>query len=63
MMDERTSADWWRTFEINVLGVFNTAKPALKHLRKTEGCFIAVTSAGAQFRTFGGSDYQVGFGA
>ncbi|KZV64031.1 NAD-P-binding protein [Peniophora sp. CONT] len=57
-MEERTSADWWRTFEINVLGVYNTVRPGLKHLKKVEGYFIAVTSIGAQFRSPNASDYQ-----
>ncbi|KZV60411.1 NAD-P-binding protein [Peniophora sp. CONT] len=57
-MEDRTSVEWWRTFEINVLGVFNTVRPALKHLKKAEGYFIAVTSIGAQFRSPNCSDYQ-----
>ncbi|KZV66967.1 NAD-P-binding protein [Peniophora sp. CONT] len=57
-MEERSSADWWRTFEINVLGVFNTVRPALKYLRASEGYVVAITSIGAQFRTPSASDYQ-----
>ncbi|KZV66968.1 NAD(P)-binding protein [Peniophora sp. CONT] len=57
-MEERSSVEWWRTFEINVLGVFNTVRPALKHLSKTEGYFLAVTSIVAQFRAPNASDYQ-----
>ncbi|VDC05477.1 unnamed protein product [Peniophora sp. CBMAI 1063] len=57
-LEERTSADWWRTFEINVLGVFNTVRPALKYLKKANGYFVAITSIGAQFRTQYASDYQ-----
>ncbi|VDC05468.1 unnamed protein product [Peniophora sp. CBMAI 1063] len=58
LMDQRATPEWWRTFEINVLGVYNTIKPALKFLRKVEGYFIAVTSTGAQLRTPGASDYD-----
>ena len=58
-MEGRPSKDWWKTFEANILGVYNTIRPAIKHLRKTEGTFIAVTSVGAQFRSPNASDYQV----
>ena len=58
-MDRRPMNEWWRTFEINVLGVYNTVRPAIKHLRKVDGYFIAVTSTGAQLRTPGASDYDV----
>ena len=58
-MEERTSADWWKTFEVNLLGVFNTARPAMKYLKKADGYFVAVTSIGGQFRSPNGSDYQV----
>ena len=58
-MEERTSADWWKTFEINLLGVFNTVRPALKYLKPANGYFVAVTSVGAQFRSPYASDYQV----
>ncbi|VDC05479.1 unnamed protein product [Peniophora sp. CBMAI 1063] len=57
-MQERKSSDWWRTFEINLLGVFNTVRPALKHLQKVDGYVVAITSVGAQFRSPNGSDYQ-----
>ncbi|KZV66972.1 NAD-P-binding protein [Peniophora sp. CONT] len=58
-IEERTSADWWRTFEINVLGVFNTVRPALKYLKEVEGYFVAVSSIGAQFRPPNSSDYNL----
>ncbi|VDC05476.1 unnamed protein product [Peniophora sp. CBMAI 1063] len=58
LLEERTSAEWWRTFEVNVLGVYNTVRPALKHLKKADGYFLATTSVGAQLRTPYASDYQ-----
>ncbi|VDC05478.1 unnamed protein product [Peniophora sp. CBMAI 1063] len=58
-MRERKSADWWRTFEINLLGTYNTVQPALKHLVKADGYVVAVTSIGAQLRSPNGSDYQM----
>ncbi|VDB88724.1 unnamed protein product [Peniophora sp. CBMAI 1063] len=58
-MAERPSADWWRTFEINVLGVYNTIKPTVKHLKKTEGYIVGISSVAAQFRSQNASDYLV----
>ena len=58
-MDEKPADGWWNTFEINVLGVYNTFRPAAKYLRKTDGYFIAISSLAAQLRWPGGSDYEV----
>ena len=58
-MDEKPADGWWNTFEINVLGVYNTIRPAAKYLRKTDGYFIATSSLAAQLRWPGGSDYEV----
>ena len=58
-MDQRQADEWWRTFEVNVLGVYNTWRSAAQHLKQTNGHFIAVSSIGAQIRWPGGSDYQV----
>ncbi|VDB90969.1 unnamed protein product [Peniophora sp. CBMAI 1063] len=57
-MDEKPAAGWWNTFEINVFGVYNAFRPAAKHLRKTNGTFIAISSLAAQLRWPGGSDYE-----
>ncbi|VDB83286.1 unnamed protein product [Peniophora sp. CBMAI 1063] len=57
-MDEKPADGWWNTFEINVLGVYNTIRPAAKYLRKTNGTFIAISSLAAQLRWPGGSDYE-----
>ncbi|KZV70816.1 NAD-P-binding protein [Peniophora sp. CONT] len=57
-MDQRPANEWWRTFEVNVLGVYNTVRSATKHLGEAKGYFIAVSSIGAQGRWPGGSDYQ-----
>ena len=58
-MDEKPAADWWNTFEVNILGVYNTIRPAAKYLRETDGYFIAISSMAAQLRWPGGSDYEV----
>ncbi|KZV69177.1 NAD-P-binding protein [Peniophora sp. CONT] len=57
-MDEKPADAWWNTFEVNVLGVYNTIRPAAKYLRKTDGYFIAISSIAAQLRWPGGSDYE-----
>ncbi|KZV62461.1 NAD-P-binding protein [Peniophora sp. CONT] len=57
-MDEKPADAWWNTFEVNVLGVYNTIRPAAKYLRKTNGHFIAISSIAAQLRWPGGSDYE-----
>ena len=58
-MDEKPAAAWWNTFEVNILGVYNTLRSAAKYLRKTNGYFFAMSSIAAQLRWPGGSDYQV----
>ncbi|KZV64503.1 NAD-P-binding protein [Peniophora sp. CONT] len=49
---------WWRTFEVNVRGVFNFARAALPYLKDSKGYFFALGSGGAQVRMRGGSDYN-----
>ncbi|KZV69178.1 NAD-P-binding protein [Peniophora sp. CONT] len=57
-MDEKPADAWWNTFEVNILGVYNTIRPAAKYLRKVNGCFVATSSLAAQLRWPGGSDYE-----
>ncbi|KAF5372487.1 hypothetical protein D9758_005171 [Tetrapyrgos nigripes] len=40
--------NWWKTIEVNIRGVYNTAHFALPHLSTTSGYFIAMSSAAAQ---------------
>ncbi|KLO07034.1 NAD-P-binding protein [Schizopora paradoxa] len=47
---EQDPLDWWRTFEVNVRGVFNLAHFAVPHLKATKGYFVAVSSMAAQIR-------------
>ncbi|VDC07158.1 unnamed protein product [Peniophora sp. CBMAI 1063] len=56
---ERAISQWWNTQEVNLLGTLNFVSPALKHLAKTNGYVIAISSIGAQLRNFGASDYGV----
>ncbi|KAI0316919.1 NAD-P-binding protein [Amylostereum chailletii] len=49
--------EWWNTFEVNILGVFNFVRPSVEHLQKTNGSIIAVSSAAAQRRLPFASDY------
>ncbi|VDC05194.1 unnamed protein product [Peniophora sp. CBMAI 1063] len=58
LMDQREADDWWRTFEVNLFGVYNAWRSAAKHLRQTKGYFIAISSIVAQVRWPGSSDYQ-----
>ncbi|VDC05193.1 unnamed protein product [Peniophora sp. CBMAI 1063] len=57
-MHERAPDQWWRTFEVNVQGVYNTLRASVDFLRQSGGYFIAVTSNGAQLRWPGGADYM-----
>lgn len=42
--------EWWESFEVNVLGVFNFVRYALAHLQKTNGYIITTSSGMAQLR-------------
>ncbi|VDB92276.1 unnamed protein product [Peniophora sp. CBMAI 1063] len=55
---EKDPDAWWKTFEVNVRGVFNFARAALPHLKESKGSFFALSSGGAQVRMRGGSDYN-----
>ncbi|KAH9971430.1 NAD-P-binding protein [Lactifluus volemus] len=48
---------WWNTFEVNIRGVYNTLRASVVALQESKGYFIAVSSAGAQLRVPGASDY------
>ncbi|KAI0319886.1 NAD-P-binding protein [Amylostereum chailletii] len=60
-LGEKDPKQWWHTFEVNVLGVFNFVRrvPAVEHIRKTKGYIIATTSANAQMRLPFSSDYSI----
>ncbi|KAI0313159.1 hypothetical protein OF83DRAFT_1142642 [Amylostereum chailletii] len=56
-LGEKDPKQWWQTFEVNVLGVFNFVRPSVEHIKKANGYIIATTSAGAQLRLPFSSDY------
>jgi len=51
--------DWWNTVEVNLRGVFNFVRYAVRHLEKSHGSIIAVSSMASQLRIPAGSDYCV----
>lgn len=61
---------WWRSFEVNIQGVYHAVRYAIPHLRESvkryanagksqTGYIILISSVGAQLLTPGASDYQV----
>ncbi|AQG79585.1 SDR family oxidoreductase [Spirosoma montaniterrae] len=49
-IQELTPEQWQETIDINLTGVFNTAKATIDELKKTEGYFITIASlAGTNF--------------
>ncbi|KZV64875.1 NAD-P-binding protein, partial [Peniophora sp. CONT] len=58
-LGDRDIAHWWNTLEVNLLGTLNFVGPALKHLEKTNGYVIAISSRAAQARIPGASDYGI----
>ncbi len=49
-IQELTPAQWHETIDINLTGVFNTAKATIASLKETEGYFISIASlAGTNF--------------
>ncbi|KAI0265855.1 NAD-P-binding protein [Gloeopeniophorella convolvens] len=50
---------WWNTFEVNVRGVFNIVRASVSALAESEGRIVVVSSAAAQIRQPGTSDYCV----
>jgi len=49
--------EWWRIWEVNVRGTFNTAHYVVPHLAKTKGRLLITTSRAAQKRRAGTSAY------
>ena len=49
--------NWWNSFEVNVFGVYNFARPALKYLEKNNGYAIIISTVSAQLRFLNISDY------
>ncbi|VDB85697.1 unnamed protein product [Peniophora sp. CBMAI 1063] len=50
---------WWNSFEVNIFGVYNFVRPALKHLEKSNGYAIVISTISAQLRFLNISDYGV----
>ena len=49
-VDELTAEEWNDMIETNLTGVFYTLKASVEELKKTEGCYITISSlAGANF--------------
>jgi len=46
---ETTPADWWRTFEVNVLGVYLTARVVIPGMLERGGGRIVITGSGAGY--------------
>ncbi|VDC05922.1 unnamed protein product [Peniophora sp. CBMAI 1063] len=57
--DREDSLGWWAIFEVNIFGVYNFVRPALKHLEKSEGYVVVVSTMAAQLRIPTASDYGV----
>lgn len=55
--DRENPLGWWNTFEVNIFGVYNFVRPALKHLEKSKGHAIVVSTRTAQLRLPNASDY------
>ncbi|KAI0299364.1 NAD-P-binding protein [Multifurca ochricompacta] len=48
---------WWNTVEVNLRGVYNFVHFAIPHIQEANGYVVAVSSAAAQIRGIGASDY------
>ena len=48
---------WWNAVEVNIFGVYNFVRPALKHLEKSNGYALVVSTVTAQLRFPGKSEY------
>ncbi|KZV66569.1 NAD-P-binding protein [Peniophora sp. CONT] len=59
LIGDRDVTEWWNSMEVNLLGALNFFSPALKHLEKTNGYVIALSSIGAQLRNQSASDYGI----
>ncbi|EJU05124.1 NADP-binding protein [Dacryopinax primogenitus] len=49
--------EWWRIWEVNVRGTFNTAHYTVPYLKERAGCLLITTSRAAQKRRAGTSAY------
>ena len=49
--------NWWNSFEVNIFGVYNFVRPALKYLEKNSGYAIIISTVSAQLRFLNISDY------
>ncbi|KAI0267634.1 NAD-P-binding protein [Gloeopeniophorella convolvens] len=59
LLREKDAEKWWDIMEINLRGVFNFVRAALPGLQQTNGYIFALSSAGAQIRFPGSSDYSI----
>ncbi|VDB85695.1 unnamed protein product [Peniophora sp. CBMAI 1063] len=50
---------WWNSFEVNIFGVYNFVRPALKHIEKSKGHVFVISTVTAQLRFLTLSDYGV----
>ncbi|KAH9001474.1 NAD-P-binding protein [Lactarius akahatsu] len=58
-LGDKVPDQWWNTFEVNVRGVYNTARASISALEKTSGRIVVISSKSAQFRDPHGSDYAI----
>lgn len=49
---------WWKTFEVNLRGVYLVSRAALPHFRDGKGTLINITSSGAHRLFLGISAYE-----
>ncbi|VDC07857.1 unnamed protein product [Peniophora sp. CBMAI 1063] len=59
LIGEADVTQWWSTLEVNLLGTVNYVAPALKHLKKTNGYVIVISSWSALLRSASTSDYAI----
>ncbi|VDC06221.1 unnamed protein product [Peniophora sp. CBMAI 1063] len=59
LMGDQDANAWWNVVETNVLGVYSYVRPSLKHLSKTSGYVLILTSVGGIARFATGSDYLI----
>jgi NADP-dependent 3-hydroxy acid dehydrogenase YdfG len=58
-LHEKDPNAWWNTFEVNIRGAFNFFRAAATALERSRGCFVAMSSTGAQVRIPGTSDMNL----
>jgi len=56
---EKDADQWWNTFEVNVRGVYNYLRAAMRPILEAKGSIIVMASGIAHFRRPFSSDYSV----